>query len=155
MFQGQGHPQLIYIAPSGRRITVNLPKCVKGGRKEVYEDETNLYRNIKGRTRYGKFRLRFKGEYAFGKVDQDTLDDLASVYNTSQEITWIPYSDFSMINYLCRIKIFPQPHQGVSKRDSLIVKVEAVETTNKIPTADNMLALVLMGRISKIYEIEE
>lgn len=155
MFQGQGPPQLVYVAPSGRRTTITFPKPLKSGRNEVYKDETNLYKNIRGRTKSGEFLLRFQGEYNFGKVDQDMLDDLASVYNISREITWIPYSDYAIINYLCRITVFPRPHQGVTKRDSLVIRVEAVETTNKIPTADNMIALVTMGRIFKIYEIEE
>jgi len=155
MFQGSGPPQLIYTTPSGRRTTITFPKPLKGGRNEVYKDETNLYRNVKGRIKSGEFLLRFQGEYNFGKVDQDTLDDLAAVYNISREVVWIPYSDYAMINYLCRITVFPRPHRGTTKRDSLMVRVEAVAPTNKIPTADNMLAIVTMGRIFKIYEIEE
>jgi len=151
MFQGSGPPQIVYVNPSGTRTTVTLPHPLKNGRDEQYDDsEVKRYTNLKGRKKSGKEFLRFLGNYNFGRIDTDTMDDVMALYNTSKIITWIPYSDFPYINYECSWRPMAMPHQGTVSRDSLIIKVESVGDVGKVPTADNMIAVVMAGRIFKI-----
>jgi len=154
MWQGEGAPQIVYIAVSGNRTIISLPRPVKDGRVEEYDDsEMKRYTNLRGKLKDGKPFIRFTATYTFGNLDTDMINDIITLYNFTKTITWIPYSDFPWINYECKWKPMPKLHHGTVSRDSLVITVKSVGDVGKIPTLDNMLAVVMFGRIFKVKTI--
>ena len=138
MYRGTGAPVCVN---TGTEQTVNLPRPLKGKRKEEYKIETKTFTNIFGKRIIGKTRYRFIGDYEFGKVSQNVIDNMASFLNDSTTIKWIPHSDFPFVNYHVRvIECNPEYFGGNIYVDTLKVKVESVDYVYEIPTIDNMLA---------------
>ena len=150
MYRGTGQPQLV---SEELTTTITLPRPLKGERKEIFKDEKKTYTNIQGKRLPQNSKFRFEGEYKFGVVTSQEIDEIVRVYNKQSICKWVPHSDFPYISFMVVLsEVNPTPFQGSINRDSLELKVEGVEYIYKIPTIDNMLGGMLITRVGVIHQ---
>jgi hypothetical protein len=145
MYRGVGLPQLV---SEELNKTITLPKPLKDKRKETFKDEKKVYTNINGKKIPMRSKFRFIGEYEFGLVTTDILDDVINLHVNQSVCKFIPHSDYPFINYHVVLKeCTPEYFKGLVTRDSLKMKVESVDYVYKIPTLDNMIGGCLLTRV--------
>jgi hypothetical protein len=137
MFRGTEPPKMVYDSQ-----VFNLPRPVKGGRKEEYEVLGKVYENIDGLKIAGEKKWRFKGAYEFPYNPTDNfkfVDAFVYAYNRTRTVKWVPHGDFIAIQYDVIIdKLSPEAHDGNVFFDKCIVEVSGVQPCYKIPSIDNM-----------------
>jgi len=159
-YRGIGNPQIRIVAGDGTLIEfLDLPRPVKGGRKEEWENLTETYENIDGEIIAGVPTFRFKAEYTFGLVQSydkgdltgiagGFIDKMSELYNDRATFNLVPHSDAKYINYDVIIEDLSLPHySGLVKYTSAKIDFVGVRHVKAIPTIDNMLGVVYFNRI--------
>tara|TARA_B100001250_G_scaffold363658_1_gene343143 strand:+ start:442 stop:909 length:468 start_codon:yes stop_codon:yes gene_type:complete len=137
MYRGTGKPQLVSMELNK---TITLPTPLKNKRKEEFKDEKKVYTNIRGTRIPMKSKFRFIGEYEFGEMSSNTIDDLVTLNVRQSVCKFIPHADTPYINYKVLLKeISPEYFGGNVYKDTMTMKVESVDYVYSIPTIDNML----------------
>jgi len=133
-YRGTGAPQ---FGTGG--LSYTMPRPIKGGRIEKYEPIQEVYENILHKIIPAERVLRFTGEYEFNAVPSATLNLLVGIYNRGQTLVWAPHSDLNKIRYHVIVdELVIQPINGLIDFDGLLLKLRALDTTNAIPTGDNI-----------------
>ncbi len=163
-YRGSGQPQIVRLKPDGTVMeTVTLPRPLKDGREETWENKTETFTNIKGEIISGAPKYRFKASYEFGNVydaDGDNtgvggglIDFLATIYNTKAQIRLIPHDDAKYVCYDVVIEDLQVPKwNGLVYWNNLKVDFVSVNFVKAIPTIDNMLGIVMHNRIFGLEE---
>lgn len=138
-YLGTGRPLIKYKDRiAGIIKTIQLPMPARNGWEDGFEKERNEWKNpLTGAKIRGERRYRWKGEYRFGKIEQNTIDKLMEMENKTDLIRFFPRG--SLMSFVCGFEINPGPLEGNVYVDTIKITVEENQWRDNKPTLDNIV----------------